>query len=294
MSHHPIATERLFLWRSEGKLHEIAPDTERSLLAADSHRVSHGQVVALHQHHKRFRDFSRGIDASLTEQLDAYYRAAGSLLGDGEEWFPRYEILAPNDTLFSSVEPQQKKGPILALLIRPAPLITPLVSAVSTLRDPRHSPTIKGPDIPALACLNSSTRTEDIYAHNNLEVWHETIMCTPGGGPVEGTTTSLLFWRGETLFHIDDTAQRISSITEGIVRRVAKQEGSAIRPETAPLERIIEEASAGECEVWAVNALHGIRAVIAINNTVLAAPKAERLERFSLQRSHAKESLSVQ
>ncbi|WP_449283918.1 aminotransferase class IV, partial [Leucobacter sp.] len=122
----------------------------------------------------------------------------------------------------------------------------------------------KGPNIARLAELNRGLGAE-------------ALLLDADGRALEGATTSLIWWRddadqsGGAVDEPSTGGGRVASVTEELLHRTARGRLAAGRPTPAELTR---------CEVWAVNALHGIRVVTSIDGVALPESHGPRLERF--------------
>ena len=76
-----------------------------------------------------------------------------------------------------------------------------------------------------------------------------------GGLVSEGSTSALMWWRGDQLMVPPAYLPRIPSVTARSIMTIAAAIGTPVAEEETTPEEL-----AG-CEVWAVNALHGIRVV---------------------------------
>ena len=201
------------------------------LLVADSFLVHDGRVVAPARHRERFL---RDADAQgIVHPPRAFLEFAWSSLPRAGSWFPRIDMTERGE---------------LELWVRPAPALTRTVSVWTTTSDPRTSPGIKGPDIPALGNL----RDQAIAAHAT-----EAVMVSASGEVLDGATTCLMWWRDGVLCVQPPGMERVDSVTIRVVRDMATEEGVTVRETTA----VLAEIAPGE--TWAVNALHGIRGVSA-------------------------------
>ncbi len=223
---------------------DVAPAT---ILAADSWLVDEGTVLALGLHRTRFLDAvaelaERHERVGEVEALDVegFWDAAISSIPLGGLWFPRVELRVQHDAAE------------LLLRMRPAPeLRRSLALTTFRGRDPRTEPWIKGPDLEAMTRLRTQAQ-----AHGA----DEAVILSPmvdgrGGSVAEGSTTSLAWWAGDTLCVPSIELPRIDSVTMRSVLALAAATGvDVLHDEAAP------EALDG-CEVWALNALHGIRIV---------------------------------
>jgi branched-subunit amino acid aminotransferase/4-amino-4-deoxychorismate lyase len=199
------------------------------LLAADSWLVDHGRVRAVERHWARFTAACRdeGVAPEALSALRA--RVEDAVPGEGR-WFPRVELQADG---------------VLALRMRPAPPREPAVVAwLADVRDPRHAPRRKGPDLERLAALR-----EGAAEHGAGEA----VLADADGRLLEGAFTSLLWWEEETLWALPDDAPVLPGITRGLLIELARERGHPVahrRPSPRDLD--------GR-EAWLVSALHGIR-----------------------------------
>jgi branched-subunit amino acid aminotransferase/4-amino-4-deoxychorismate lyase len=202
--------------------------------AADSWLVVDGLVRGLDLHRTRFMT---AIPRGRYRQLDpdAFWDAGIAAIPREGSWFPRVELRT------------QRTTPQLLLRLREAPeLRRSIVLATHAGRDPRTAPSVKGPDLEAMTRLR--TRSQDLGAD-------EAVLLTPGGHVAEGSTTSLAWWRGDTLCVPSNEIERIDGVTIRSVVTLAAALG---------IDVLHESVTPGELdglEVWALNALHGIRIV---------------------------------
>ena len=84
----------------------------------------------------------------------------------------------------------------------------------------------------------------------------------------EGATTSMVWWRGGQLFRAA-AKDRVASVTEALLGELL----GALEPAE------ITPAELAECEVWAINALHGIRVITSIDGAAAREPDSARLAR---------------
>jgi branched-subunit amino acid aminotransferase/4-amino-4-deoxychorismate lyase len=228
------ATVTLYDWAA-GEL--VARDdcevVETELLAADSFLVASGRALALPLHRARFTETAAVQGFCDRASLDAFWEAGVALLPDDGRWFPRFELVRVRDELR------------LRFRLRTAPpLGTDLVVATAAT-DPRQTPHLKGPDIDRLNALRQRAQRAGAQEAVLLDE----------GRVADGTTTALLWWRGETLFAPPFELARVDSVSARTVRGIA----AALR---VPVDE--EAARPSELEgvsLWAVNALHGIRDV---------------------------------
>ena len=121
-----------------------------------------------------------------------------------------------------------------------------VVLATHDGRDPRTAPRVKGPDLEAMVRLRTAVQSRGAQ---------EAVILTPEGFVAEGSTTCLAWWRGDALAIPSDDIARIDSVTLRSVLALATALGVDILREDARPDDL------DGCEVWALNALHGIRIV---------------------------------
>ena len=218
---------------------------EYAIEAADSWLVSDGTVFALSLHKSRFLDGAarRGFP---DVDLEPFWDAAIAVIPREGDWFPRVEL-------------QSRAGaPFLLLRHRSAPeLTTTLTVSTHVGPDPRTAPTIKGPDLSAMLHLRSGAQERRA---------DEAVILTHDGYLIEGGTTSIVWWRGEILCAPPEEFDRVDSVTARSLFGLAAALGVETYREAAT------PAELGGTEVWALNALHGIRIVTGwINGPDLAA-----------------------
>ena len=222
---------------------------EPVLLAADSWLVVDGAVLRLEAHRERF---AAGIGSLVpAEELGAFWDAAVAAIPREGEWFPRVELELV------------RGAPRLGLRVRPAPpRRTEAVLATWTGADPRTAPTVKGPDLAALARVR--TRVQPLGAD-------EAVLLAGSGAVVEGAFSAILWWRGDVLVRPPASLPRIPSVTAAAVLALARERGVEVREEEA------SPADLGGAEVWICSALHGIRLARAwIDGPDLVADPARR------------------
>lgn len=209
------------------------------IVAVDSWLVAEGAVLGIELHRLRFEAAVRSAGA---EPDDAFWAAMLAALPAEGEWFPRVELV------------RTSAGHRLQLRLRPAPERAETVAlAVWPGPDPRSAPGVKGPDLDALRRVQTWAQQQQAG---------EAVLLSPAGSPLEGTVAegtanALLWWRDGRLGMVPDTGEaappRVASVTERTLRTIAAVlqvpvVGEALRP-----------AELAGAEVWAVNALHGIR-----------------------------------
>jgi branched-subunit amino acid aminotransferase/4-amino-4-deoxychorismate lyase len=204
-------------------------DSNLAFFVADSWLTVDGATVALDRHLARF---AQSADAQgLVRPLDEFFTAVVVAIPSTGAWFPRVELTVRGE---------------LQLSLRKAPERTLDVIAWSSPTDPRTEPALKGPDIPALEELRVQARATGAT---------EPVILNSEGFIVDGATTCLMWWREGILYTPPAEYARVDSVTVSVVRDLAAAAGVSVREELAGASDL-----AG-AEVWALNALHGIRPV---------------------------------
>ncbi len=225
----------LFDWH-EGSL-RLLEDCElfaTRLEVADSFLVSDGRVLAVGVHRSRFIESAIARGYPDERELDAFFGDALQLVPREADWFPRLEV-SSHDGAYQ-----------LHFRLRSAPeLQQSVVVATHHGPDPRTEPTIKGPDLGSMLRLRQEAQRSGAREAVILD----------GGLVSEGSTSSLMWWRDDRLMVPPAWLPRIPSVTARSIMTVAAAIGAQVGEEEATPEDL-----AG-CEVWAVNALHGIRVV---------------------------------
>jgi branched-subunit amino acid aminotransferase/4-amino-4-deoxychorismate lyase len=248
---------RLLRW-SDGRLQ---PGTGPApLLVADSFLLEEGAVVAVDAHRERFLHSVGGRDVAALAgnavplaEAEPFWRAAIAALPREGRWFPRIELV------------RGPSRPEFRLAVRPAPPLGRLVTALTWKGpDPRRVPTVKGPDLDALLDLRAAGRARGA----------DEVVLLDDGAVAEGTTSSLAWWRDGALCLPADSMPRVPGVTERCVRALAAETGVEVVPERRRPDQL-----AG-CEVWVLNALHGIRGVVRWEGGPAVAAPGERLDEW--------------
>ena len=202
--------------------------------AADSWLVADGLVRGLDLHRTRFMtSIPRGRYLQLDP--DAFWAAAIAAIPRAGLWFPRVELRT------------QLLNPQLLFRLREAPeLKRSVVLATHAGRDPRTAPRFKGPDLEAMTRLR--TQAQKLGAD-------EAVLLTREGWVAEGSTTCLAWWRGDALCVPANDIERIDGVTIRSVITLATALGVDVLYES------VKPSDLDGLEVWALNALHGIRIV---------------------------------
>jgi branched-subunit amino acid aminotransferase/4-amino-4-deoxychorismate lyase len=202
-------------------------DSNVSLYVADSWLTVDGSTVALERH---FARFTASADAQgLVRPVDNFLAACRAAIPMTGAWFPRLELTVRGE---------------LQLAVRPAPARTSDVVLWSAPDDPRTEPAIKGPDLAAL---------EELRATARIAGASEAVITSPEGFVVDGATTCLVWWRDGSLVVPAASLTRVNSVTVSVLRDIAAALSITVTEELATV------ADLAGLEVWAVNALHGIR-----------------------------------
>jgi branched-subunit amino acid aminotransferase/4-amino-4-deoxychorismate lyase len=218
-----------FVWKN-GALVERELRPHGALLVADSWFVSpSGRARALEAHRERFLAEAPG------EAEDFWGAALGRVRSFGSQaLFPRVELAVIDGEselrLRVRVAPRRRESTVLATHAGP---------------DPRRSPRVKGPDLEALLALRAAAQ----------ENGADEVVLLDDGLVVDGSSSAILWWRGETLVAPSSTLARVSSVTARSIRLIATATGTRVVEERA------RPADLDGCEVWVVNALHGISVV---------------------------------
>ena len=207
---------------------------EYRIEVADSWLVSDGAGFAVTLHKARFESGARQRGFADVE-IETFFRAAIRAIPRHGSWFPRLELRS------------RRGAPSLLFRLRPAPALTTSLRVVSSMgADPRTAPTIKGPDLDSMMRLRTAAQQRGA---------DEAVILTSDGYISDGSTTSLVWWRGEILCTPPTSFDRVDSITAKSLIALARALGTQTQQEaTAPMKL-------DGCELWALNALHGPRIV---------------------------------
>jgi branched-subunit amino acid aminotransferase/4-amino-4-deoxychorismate lyase len=205
--------------------------TDTSIVAADSWLVRNGSALALDLHRARFLD-------AVADSADAraFWDAAIAAIPDTDDWFPRVELQLRGD------------GLLFVFRLRSAPELARSIRLVSADHDPRRSPLAKGPDTGVLAAARTAAQARGA---------DDAVILSPEGYVVETAHAALLWWRGDALCVPSPELARVNSVTARSVITLATALGLDILYES------VAPAELDGLELWALNALHGIRIVTA-------------------------------
>jgi branched-subunit amino acid aminotransferase/4-amino-4-deoxychorismate lyase len=244
-------TASVWLWQ-HGELvalpaEELPSSRWGRIAVADSWLVEDGLVRALPLHRARFGETaSRHLPDA---EIERFWTAALATIPAEGAWFPRFEVVVRSASSADPAPGMSTSGtpPLLIARIRPAPVLRDTaVLATHHAPDPRLTPSVKGPDIEALLAAR------DEHSEHGA---NDAVILSESGHIVDGTTSAVLWWRNGTLLAPSSSLARVDSITAKSLKLVAHATGSPIGEEFATPRDL------DGCEVWAVNALHGIRLV---------------------------------
>ncbi len=221
-------------WLDRERAFEVCTDRVVSGVG-DSWLVEDSLVRALDLHFARFSAACHAWRRVATPTIESFLEGVREVVPPTGRWFPRVEM---------SSTPE---GEWFSILIRPAPSPQTAVSVwVSDGPDRRRYPSLKGPDLPFLESLRRTAESHHCQ---------EALLLDDDGLVLEGVTTSIMWWKGDTLVLPARASQQLPSITRQLLLRgIVLSNGRVAFPDTPPNEL-------SGLEVWMVNSLHGIRAV---------------------------------
>ncbi|SDZ43897.1 aminotransferase class IV [Herbiconiux ginsengi] len=267
-----------FVWAG-GALVEQALRPHDELLVADSWYVSDsGRARAIDAHRERFlASVDESAGGVAAGDAEAFWGAAiarlrairtgalfprvelariagisgavpttsGGRLPDGDTSRSRGASDRPGDTSgvgAAAATPDYE----LRLRVRAAPRLRE-TAVLSTYEgpDPRRVPRVKGPDLERLLALRATAQENGA---DEVALLHD-------GYVVDGSSSALLWWRGETLVAPASDLARVPSVTARSIRLIATATGTRVVEERA------RPADLEGCELWIVSALHGITVV---------------------------------
>ncbi len=231
--------------------HRLANEAaSEDLLVAESFRVrinpqtGAAEVRGLEHHLARFARSTHAASGGALRGVSNFLDETSGTIAAYGDGFPRWELWRAAHGDFE-----------LRLSLRPLPELGDALSLTSTLAPAAPHSDRKGPNIFRYAALNRALGAEALLVGID-------------GIVREGATTSLEWWRGGQLFRAA-AKDRVASVTEALLGELlGALEPAAVTP-----------AELAECEVWAVNALHGIRVVANIDGVDTRAPDSVRLAR---------------
>jgi len=220
-----MSVQSIYRWTAAGlEALEYCDMTDTAIAVADSWLVTAGTALALDAHRRRFLAVATGAGA--------FWDAAIAAIPPEGDWFPRVELHTNQRLLFR---------------LRSAPELHRSVAiATWTGDDPWTQPLVKGPDLQRMLGIRTSAQAAGAG---------EAALLSPDGYLVDSATSALLWWRGEILCGPLAEFERIDSVTARSVLTLA----TALGVETH--EEAVTPAELDGTELWALNALHGIRIV---------------------------------
>jgi len=197
----------------------------------DSWLVEDGWARGLALHRARFTESCRARHDAPLAVTEEFFDAALSALPRRGRWFPRVELQA---------------GAGLRLRLRAAPARSAQVRLAVAVAPDRRDPTIKGPDLELLEALRATA----------VRRGADELLLTSGSGAVlEGTVSSAMWWRDGILCMPPPDLPILPGVTRRLIVEIASDCETEVRFETCAPEAL------DGLEVWAANALHGIRFV---------------------------------
>lgn len=223
-------------WRWDGideGFHPVTGPAEVEIV--DSWLVDAGRVRGLGLHARRFAAACAGHHGLPIELTTRFLRASVDRIPVTGRWFPRVEVVL------------DAGKPRLQLLLRTAPERGDTVRLwYPGVPDRRRSAAVKGADLDDLLALRSAA----VAAGGD-----EAVLLSPGGTVREGSTTSIVWWRGDTLCGPPVDGDVLPSVTRTLLARGVIAAGGSVADEVATPARL------ADVPMWTVNALHGIRPV---------------------------------
>jgi len=228
--------------RNGRRLHRTGPrhgfcetDDPGDIQIIDSWLVSDGAARGLELHAGRFSSACADMYAVRVAETMAFLRAAVARIPTRGRWFPRVEL-----ALVAGMPRHQ-------LWIRSAPPARETVRLwLGQEPDRRSRPDVKGIDLDHLALLRR--RALDAGGDDALIVSED-------GRVLEGSSTSILWWRGDVLCAPPAGPQVLGGVRRSLLVNAVAGAGGEVAFECVPPGEL------DGLEVWAVNALHGIRPV---------------------------------
>lgn len=209
---------------------------ESVLRVADSWLVRDGQTRALHLHRQRFLSSVLSLTTLRERDIAPFWDAAMTRIPSTGLWFPRIELAG------------SIRHPVFRFRLRKAPAIHHTIRLYDGyLADFRKAPRHKGPDLARCVAMR-----RDILSSGA----EEALITTAQGFILEGLTTTILWWENGTLCRVPPSCRILPGITCRLILRIAERNGIPIA------SRMRKPHELNHREVWAVNALHGIRQVV--------------------------------
>lgn len=211
-----------------------APETV--LRIADSWLVRDGQTRALHWHRQRFLSSVLSLTTINERDITPFWDAAMACIPEAGLWFPRIELAG------------SFRRPVFQFRLRKAPAIRHTIRLHDGyLTDFRKMPRHKGPDLAQCIAMR-----RDILSSGA----EEALITTPKGYVLEGLTSSIMWWENGTLCHVPPSCRILPGITCRLILHIADRHKIPVAC------RMRKPHELNHREIWAVNALHGIRQVV--------------------------------
>lgn len=246
----------------------VTESPEKQVLVADSWLVRNGNAIALDLHRKRFFNSCSQLYQIRPDVLQPYWLMMLNKIPHHGLWFPRVELAG------------NARQPKLQVRIRPAPPLKETVRlCLCNIPDRRHAPRHKGPDMSLLG---------EIRQQILMQGADEGIIVSPKGYLLEGLTTSILWWEElngqQTLCAVPDANRILPGTIRELILSIAEQSG------IPTAYRLVLPARLNGREVWAVNALHGIRSAIPWQNSPFIPKNDAKAEKRLKEWRHAIEA----
>ncbi len=230
-----MPAKSIYRYTPDGTLVSI-DEPEPRLLVADSWLAKEGHVRALHLHRRRFLSSCTELAGIHEKTVAPFWEKALEKIPKTGLWFPRIELAGT------------VRQPAFQLRIRKAPPLHSTVRLIDChIADFRKKPRHKGPDLDRMGAIRR------ILLDKGAE---EGILTTPEGYILEGLTTNILWWENNTLCSAPSAYRILPGITGKLVQLVALRNNIPVVRRKRKLQDLNNR------EVWAVNALHGIRRAV--------------------------------
>ncbi|WP_328617035.1 aminotransferase class IV [Amycolatopsis sp. NBC_00355] len=222
-------------WRWDDEHARLTPTAQAAeVRVIDSFLVEDGRARGLAEHRERFRFACRDHGGRAAGDLGRFFDAVVRTVPVPGRWFPRVELVMGG------------ARPEFRLLVRQAPERTAAVRLwVCPEPDRRREPTVKGADLAWLGEIRAAAVTAGA---------DEAAVVSASGQLVEGSTTSVVWWRSGTLC-LPASRAVLPSVTRRLLVAAAVATGTPVSEEAAVPEDLVD------VPVWTLNALHGVRPV---------------------------------
>lgn len=215
---------------------EDPSDRAPAPLVIDSWRVEDGRSVALERHEHRFLSscLARFPDARR-EQVEGFLAAVRHAVPSTGGVWPRLQAHEGPGGM-----------PVFSVRLRTAPEVQAAAVLWTAPYRSRCHPRDKGPDLGLYGQLRDAAQRHGAT---------DAVLVSGDGAVLETDHSSLVWWRGDRLCAPAPDLRRLSSVTQQVLL-----DGAAAVGVDIAFEKSRPEDLAGT-EVWALNALHGIRLV---------------------------------